>query len=257
MRIGDDIIRHVDYRLQQYRMDISVYGSRYLTAKSIIYRFKPTSIYKQESTRQYIMLLYWMMRRYTVRDKHTPTLYTNARLNWINTVLYMYVCTTGLCQGTRSLNLFFNFIAITPLHRPLDNVRLGEKLCCWYPSPRRTRLPGGVSVAGKSELIGWKDRCNDIVIIVIIIDERTVTLTIPVWDWWWRTRASPPVYQPWTFDWRTTVTIKTRTRRSETSSYFSGSVWKIENRRRVIRVNGKYLYIYILTLPPTASFPWA
>lgn len=122
-----------------------------------------------------------------------------------------------------------------------------------------TRLPGGVSAARKSELIGWKDRCNDIVIIVIIIDERTAKLTIPVWDWWWRTRASPPVYQPWTFDWRTIVTIKTRTRRSETSSYFSGSVWKTENRRRDVSwVNGKYVvYIYLVTLLPTASFPWA
>jgi len=120
-----------------------------------------------------------------------------------------------------------------------------------------TRLPGGVSVARKSELIGWKDRCNDIVIIVIIIDERTATLTIPVWDWWWRTRASPPVYQPWTFYWRTTVTIKTRTRRSETSSYLSGSVWKTENHLRYVsRVNGKY-FVYIVTLLPTASFPWA
>jgi len=143
----------------------------------------------------------------------------------------MYVCiTTGLCQGTRSLNLFFNFIAITPLHRPLDNVRLGKKLCCWYPSPRHPSAGWGL---WKSELIGWKHRCNDIVIIVIIIiDERTATLTIPAWDWWWRTRASPPVYQPWTFDWRTTVTIKTRTPRSETSSYFSGSVWKTENSSR-------------------------
>jgi hypothetical protein len=38
----------------------------------------------------------------------------------------------------------------------------------------------GVSVTRKSELIGWKNWCND---IVIIIDERTATLTIPVWDW--------------------------------------------------------------------------
>jgi len=56
----------------------------------------------------------------------------------------MYICATGLCQGTRSLNLFFNFTAITPLHRPLDNVRLGKKFCCRYPSPRHPSAERGL-----------------------------------------------------------------------------------------------------------------
>lgn len=84
--------------------------------------------------------------------------------------------------------------------------------------------------------------CNDIVIIIIIIDERTATLTIPVWGWWWRTRASLPIYRSWTFDWRATVTIRTRTRRSGTSNYFSGSVWK--TRKITCRdVNGDEILI--------------
>lgn len=117
--------------------------------------------------------------------------------------------------------------------RPLDNVRLGKKLCRWYLSPwhpsagRGSLLPESRS-GRRVRKNYW---CNDIVII-IIIDERTATLTIPVWGWWWRTRASPPIYRSWTFGWRATVTIRTRTRRSETLGYFSGSAWKTQKNYR-------------------------
>lgn len=114
--------------------------------------------------------------------------------------------------------------------RPLDNVRLGKKLCRWYLSPWHHPSAGRGSLQLPESRSGRRVRknywCNDIVII--IINKKTATLTIPVWGWWWRTRASLPIYRSWTFDWRATVTIRTRTRRSETSSYFSGSVWKTQ-----------------------------